>query len=262
MRLGIYFIWLSGYIANTLLPSEFHNASNTNTIFVLTLLIAMANDARTGALSAIDGLVLMHLCGGTVFGVLSIWGYRTRMYHDNGHKAIRMFGGFATHVKMFVSLGVSIFGLWFWLYGVVGGLQPMGPDDGASPPNPPECEPVYTFFFAKISATGPIRYYYIVICSSCIAYFGVQVLVSSLAGWVSIDRVLSFVEFSGWAKNNRERYATGLSQKESVPFFSPPLSLPSVLAFSPSCPPSSSSGLFLACQDEECISNNKPWLQA
>ncbi len=127
----------TGYVANVLLPSEFHNTSTTNTIFVLTLLIAMANDARTSTLSAIDGLVLMHLCGGTVFGVLSLWGYRTRMYFDNGPRAISMFGGFATHVKLFVSLGVSIFGLWFWLYGVVGGLEPMGPNDGADPPNAP-----------------------------------------------------------------------------------------------------------------------------
>ena len=205
---------MTGYVANTLLPSEFDNASNSNTIFVLTLLVAMANDARTRTLSAIDGLVLMHLCGGTVFGVLSIWGYRTRMYFDNGPKAISLFGGFATHVKIFVSLGVSIFGLWFWLFGVVGGLQPMGPNDGADPPNSPDCEQLYTFFFAKIAADGPIRYYYIIMCSSCIAYFGVQVLVSSLAGWVSVDRVLGFVEFSGWAKTNRERYATGFSHKE------------------------------------------------
>ncbi|KAH8883558.1 hypothetical protein GQ53DRAFT_811347 [Thozetella sp. PMI_491] len=216
VRLGVYFAWLTGWIANTILPSEFTNASNTNTIFLLALLIAMANDARTGALTDLDALVLMHLCGGTVFGTLSLWGYRTRMYFDQGPRAIRLFGGFATHVKLFVSLGVSVFGFWFWLYGVMpDGLSSLEAGDGSDEyPNSPECTELYTFFFAKVRADGPLRYYYIVVCASCIAYFGIQVLVSSMAAWFSVDRIIGFVEFKGWASTNRTRYATGFSHKE------------------------------------------------
>jgi hypothetical protein len=212
VRLGIYFAWLTGWVANTILPSEFTGASNTNTIFVLTLLIAMANDARIGVLSQIDGLVLMHLCGGTVFGILSLWGYRTRLYHDQGPKAVSQFGGFGTHIKLFVCLGVAMFGLWFWIYGVTGTLKPMGVDDG----NPPECATLYTFFFAKIRADGGIRIYYIIVCAVCIAYFGIMVLASTIGAWFTFDRILGFVEFKGWATTNRQKYATGFKQKEYV----------------------------------------------
>ncbi len=36
VRLGIYFAWLQGYIANTALASEIGMALDTNTIFILT----------------------------------------------------------------------------------------------------------------------------------------------------------------------------------------------------------------------------------
>ena len=214
VRLGIYFAWLGSYVANTILPSEFGPASDTSTIFLLTLLIAMANDSRIRDLNQIDGLVLMHLCGGTVFGILSLWGYRTRMYYDRGPRAVRMFGGFGTHIRLAVSLGVSVFGLWFWLYGVVGALNPMGPDDGSDPPNPPECSTLYTFFFAKIRADGGIRYYYIVTCVSCAVYYGVMLVVSTLGGWVSFGRFVELVRFHEWAAGNRGKYATGFTHKE------------------------------------------------
>jgi hypothetical protein len=214
VRLGIYFAWLGGYVANTILPSEMGPAGDTNTIFLLTLLIAMANDARTGKLTQIDGLVLMHLCGGTVFGILSVWGYRTRVYLDRGPRAVRLFGGFGTHIKLVVSLGVSIFGFWFWLYGVEGALLPLGPGDGAEPPNPPECGTLWTFFFAKIRAAGGIRIYYLIVCASCIVYFGVMFLLSSLAGWASIDRLAELFEFHQWTTRNRSNYVTGFTHKE------------------------------------------------
>ena len=56
----------------------------------------------------------MHLSGGTIFGILSLWGYRTRHYLDNGPQGIRLFGGFGTHGRLIVSLAVSCFGLWVW----------------------------------------------------------------------------------------------------------------------------------------------------
>ncbi|KAM7213337.1 hypothetical protein V8F06_011285 [Rhypophila decipiens] len=216
VRLGVYFAWLGSYLANTILPSEFGAAMDTSTIFLLTLLIAMTNDSRTKGLTQVDGLVLMHLCGGTVFGVLSLWGYRTRLYRIHGPKAVRMFGGFGTHIRLAVSLAVSIFGFWFWLYGVNNYLTELGGpnDDQSDPPNPPECGTLYTFFFAKIRADGPIRYYYTVVCAMCILYFGIMFLVSSLAGVVSFENVKGLVGFKRWSNTNRSKYATGFTDKE------------------------------------------------
>jgi len=219
VRLGIYFAWLQCYVANTLLESEVGMALDTNTIFLLTLFVAMANDSMTHALGQMDGLVLMHLCGGTVFGILTLWGYRTRLYLDYGPKAVGFFGSFGTHIRMVVSLAVSIYGLWFWIYGVTGGLTAMGPGDGAEPPNSPECSTLYTFFFAKIPAAGGIRYYYIIVCASCIAYFGAMLVSSVLAAWFSIENLFGSLHHR-WANSAnahsmaRPRYITGFKPNE------------------------------------------------
>ncbi|KAF6815161.1 hypothetical protein CMUS01_12489 [Colletotrichum musicola] len=219
VRLGIYFSWLQGYIANTMLASDISSAADTNTIFILTLFIAMANDSRTRALAQIDGLVLMHLCGGTIFGILSVWGYRTRLYTDLGPRAVGYFGSYGTHIRMVLSLAVSCYGLWFWIYGVQGGLLALGPGDGMTPPNPPECATLYTFLFTKVPATGGIRYYYIVVCASCIAYFGAMLLVSCLSGWFAVERLLGSLS-RRWARSahssvvSRPVYATGFKSNE------------------------------------------------
>jgi hypothetical protein len=205
VRLGIYFSWLQGYVANTLLPSEAAGALDANTIFLLTLLIAMIKCSRIRMLRQIDGLVLMHLSGGTIFGVLSIWGYRTATYSEEGPKAIRHFGGFGTHARLIVSLAVSAFGLWFWKWGVVDGLDPAGPG---------ECEVLWTFFFGKLHAAGGIRYFYIVVCGGCVAYFGAMLLASSLAGYARVDKMVRLARSKRWADTSKLRFATGFKYKE------------------------------------------------
>ncbi len=43
----------------------------------------------TKVLTQLDCVILMHLSGGTVFSVLSLWGYRTCHYEAEGPKGIR-----------------------------------------------------------------------------------------------------------------------------------------------------------------------------
>jgi hypothetical protein len=214
VRLGIYFSWLQGYIANTMLSSEVAGALDTNTIFLLTLLVAMIKCSSVGMLKQIDGLILMHLSAGTMFGVLSIWGYRTSQYIEEGPQAIRHFGGFGTHARLIVTLAVSIFGLWFWLFGVTGALAPMGPNDGSEPPNPPECGELYTFMFTKVRATGGIRFFYIFVCVCCIVYFGIMLLASTLAGYSRVRKMIELARGGRWADTSRLRFATGFKYKE------------------------------------------------
>jgi hypothetical protein len=214
VRLGIYFSWLQGYIANTMLSSEVAGALDTNTIFLLTLLVAMLKCTSVHMLKQIDGLILMHLSAGTIFGVLSTWGYRTSQYVEEGPKAIRHFGGFGTHARLIVQLAVSIFGLWFWLFGVTGALGPMGPNDGSNPPNAPECGELYTFMFAKVRATGGIRILYIIICVGCVVYFGIMLLASILAGYSRVRKMVELARGGRWANTSRLRYATGFNYKE------------------------------------------------
>lgn len=219
VRLGIYFAWLQAYLANTLLASAIPSAADTNTIFLLTLLIAMLNDSVNATLSQADGLILMHLCGGTVFGTLSLWGYRTRLYKDNGPAAVRLFGGYGTHIRMLICLAVSTYGVWFWGWGATGKLDSMTELPGLKPPNPSECSETYTFFFAKLPITGGIRYYYLVVSVCCTAWFGAMMLMSGLAGWFCLENIRgSFAK--NWADTaradawSRPRYVTGLKTNE------------------------------------------------
>jgi hypothetical protein len=214
VRLGIYFTWLQGYIANTMLPSEIPGALDANTIFLLTLLIAMIKCSRVRMLEQIDGLILMHLSAGTIFGVLSLWGYRTVQYTEEGPRAIRHFGGFGTHARLIVSLAVSVFGLWFWMFGIMGHLDPMGPFDGMDPPNAAECGILYSFLFAKLRADGGLRIFYIITCICCTAYFGVMLLVSSLAGYSRVRKMVELAQNKRWANSSRLRFATGFNYKE------------------------------------------------
>jgi hypothetical protein len=226
VRLGIYFAWAQAYIANTLLPSEIASAADTNTIFLLALLIALIKCSSVNMLEQIDGLILMHLSGGMIFGVLSLWGYRTRHYVDSGPSAIRFFGGFGTHSRLILSLGISVYGLWYWLFAVTGSLIAMGtPEEAHSeeliirppdPPNSPDCATLYTFMFAKVRADGGIRIFYIIICVCCIIYFGTMLLASSIAGWARVRKMIELGKQHRWADTSRLRFATGFKYHEFV----------------------------------------------
>ena len=74
VRLGVYFSWLGSYFANTLLPDEIPGTLDTNTIFLLALLISLFNGSHTHKIYQIDGLVVLHLSSGFLFSCLIIWG--------------------------------------------------------------------------------------------------------------------------------------------------------------------------------------------
>jgi hypothetical protein len=219
VRLGIYFAWLQAYIANNFISSEIVSATDTNTIFLLALLVAMIKCSSINMLEQIDGLILMHLSTGSLFGIFSLWGYRTRRYIDEGPKAIRFYGGFGTHSRLIVSLGVSIYGLWYWIYAVTGSLVAMGsPQEvgelAIDPPNSPDCMTLYTFMFAKVRADGGIRIFYIIVCICYTIYFGLMLLASSIAGWARLNRMIELGKQQRWADTSRLRFATGFKYRE------------------------------------------------
>ncbi|PMD61024.1 uncharacterized protein K444DRAFT_560486 [Hyaloscypha bicolor E] len=161
----------------------------------------------------------MHLSGGTIFGILSLWGYRTRFYTDEGPVAIRHFGGFGTHSRLILSLGVSIYGLWYWLFAVTGSLIAMGSrleigELAVDPPNSPDCATLYTFMFAKVRADGGIRIFYIIACILCTIYFGIMLLASSIAGRKRLQNIVELARQKRWADTSRLRFATGFKYHE------------------------------------------------
>jgi hypothetical protein len=73
VRLGVYFAWLSSYFANLFLPSEVMGSLDTNSIFLLALLISLFRGTIMNQLYQIDGLMVMQLSSGFLFSSMSIW---------------------------------------------------------------------------------------------------------------------------------------------------------------------------------------------
>ena len=118
-----------------------------------------------------------------------------------------------------MSLAVSVYGLWYWMFGVKGGLVPMGSpqetgDLAVDPPNLPECATLYTFMFAKVRADHGIRIFYIIVCIGCTVYFGTMLLASSIAGWARLNKMVELGKQQRWADSSRLRFATGFKYRE------------------------------------------------
>ena len=86
VRLGVYFTWIASWIANLCNPDEIGGALDANAIFLIALMVSMFYQTAHTSLTYIDGLILMQICAGYMFGCFSIWGYRTVHYFEEGSK--------------------------------------------------------------------------------------------------------------------------------------------------------------------------------
>ena len=211
IRLGIYLSWLTSWIANVFVPEEIASALDANTMFLLSLMASIFYSTRTGILSYIDGLILMHLSSGYLFGCLSFWGYRTRHYHHEGPMGIRHFGRFGTHCRLVLALAISAYGIWFWTDGVSDGLQiPISPDTGDLISC--QCYPLKTFFFTRLRVYGGIRYFYIVMTICSTTYYGLMILAAIAERIHHVAHVLTQKK----PVFETVIYETGLTPKEYV----------------------------------------------
>ncbi len=198
VRLGVYFVWLSSYFANTLLPDEISGSLDTNTIFLLALIVSLFNGTLTHTLFQIDGLVVLHLSSGFLFSCLSIWGYRTLHYQKDGLDGIDNYGGVGTHCRLILVTAISIYGAWFWGEGV---------DDGLKIAEDP-CSQTYTWFFAYWRVDGGIKIFYRVVTIGCSIYYGTQCLVAAVT---ILYKIFAFGP-RDWTK--KMKFQTGLKYDE------------------------------------------------
>ncbi|KAI9868845.1 MAG: hypothetical protein M1813_004696 [Trichoglossum hirsutum] len=76
IRLGVYLQWISSQAANCLLPDEMPNALDTNSIFLFAVFIALAKATLNHKLHAAEVFVMLQICFGYLFSVLSLSGLR------------------------------------------------------------------------------------------------------------------------------------------------------------------------------------------
>jgi len=199
VRLGVYFAWLGSYFANTLLPDEIPGFLDTNTIFLLALLVSLFNGTIKHNLHQIDGLVVLHLSSGFLFSSLSIWGYRTLHYQKDGIDGIKYYGGVGTHCRLLLVAAISMYGAWFWWEGVDDGLI-ASTDDG--------CIQLYTWFLGKWPINGGIHIFYVIVTLGCAVYYGTMCLVAT----VTIFFNLFTSSHKDWKK--KMKFETGFNNKE------------------------------------------------
>ncbi|TDZ61196.1 hypothetical protein CTRI78_v004466 [Colletotrichum trifolii] len=170
-------------------------AADANTIFLVAILVSMVKCSSVRMLTAVDGLVLMHLSGGFLFGTLSIWGATAPA---------------PTPTRGPPACGVSAASAptraCSW---AADEEREHGDVD-----NSDECQDLRTFMFANVRAEEGIRVFYIVVCIGCVAYYGVMLLASSIAGWVRARTMYTLYKAESWTTSSRLLFTTGLTHRE------------------------------------------------
>lgn len=213
VRLGMYLTWFQAWIAFNFVPSEIQSALDANAIFLFAVILAMVRCTITDLILQVDALILTHLGAGTIFSVISIWGYRTRYYTLEGPaKAISHFGGFGTHMRLLLCVAFAAFSLYFWTEGMHGPNPGMIAGTGRE--EDPQCLVLYTFMFSHVEADGPVRLFYVVMCSLLLVYWGIMLITSSLAALARVMKMRMLMKAGQWRTSSRLHYATGLSRKQ------------------------------------------------
>ena len=147
--------------------SEMAGALDANAIFLLSVTGTVVVETVIGRIFIIDSLILIQLAMGSVFGVMSIWGFRTRYYkqrHPESEDGMMHFGGWGTHCRLLLCTIISVYALWFWAYSVAN-------------PQPTcflrqDCDGLRTFLFTSLPLSGWTRYGHVIMAIGAVLYFG------------------------------------------------------------------------------------------
>jgi hypothetical protein len=153
IRIGIYLQWVTSLLANRYLREAIDGSLETNTIFLLAVFVAMVVATAQGTIRSAEVVVILHLCFGFLFSILSIWGHRTRS--TKGPVRFPLLGSF---FRLCLATAISAYAIWFWFRGV----QPLHGD---------ACDP-YTFLFAKVDIAGRARIFFQMVSTLIMVAFG------------------------------------------------------------------------------------------
>ncbi|EXJ64485.1 hypothetical protein A1O7_00821 [Cladophialophora yegresii CBS 114405] len=183
VRVGIYFQWVTSWLANNFLPEEIIGSLDTNSIFLLALFSTVFTYSLQGnSIRVVDVLLIHQLCTGFLFSVMSLWGYRTMYYKTEGPGGRRHFGGFGTHFRLVLMSAITAYGVWFWTRGV----DTLATCDGRK-----ACGGLQTFFFVPMSVNSKVtRIINLVLAVGAALYYGAMAITAIIAGMVAIARKL------------------------------------------------------------------------
>lgn len=176
VRYGIYLSWFASWFGNNFLrrEDEICQSLDTNTIFLTAIAIVTAWYSVSSNIRVIDALILLQLCFGYLLSVMSLWGYRTRIYGDNQPRNRAHFGGWGTHFRLALMAAICAYGIWFWSWGL--------------PVYLPRCNmrqqcgglKLWIVVERRVTDVG-IQYLFLAFSSICGAFYFSMILVASMA---------------------------------------------------------------------------------
>lgn len=136
IRLGVYLQWITSLIANHHSHESIRSNLETNTLFLGAIFVAAIVATAQDGLKSAEILIFLHLCYGSIFSILSIWGYRIRSQAEG---TIR-FPVAGSAFRLILISAISIYSVWCWFSGIK-----RAAIDGCS---------TYTFIFYRLNV-GP-----------------------------------------------------------------------------------------------------------
>lgn len=118
VRFGIYFSWAASWLDNNFVVDDTCQSLDTNAIFLTAIAITVGYYSTSYKIRVIDALILLQLCFGYLLSVMSLWGYRTKVYGDDIPMNRRQFGGWGTHFRLILMCAITAYGVWFWSWGM------------------------------------------------------------------------------------------------------------------------------------------------
>ena len=148
IRIGIYLQWITSFLANHFLHEAIDSQLDTNTIFLLAMFVATVVATVQHTVQTAEIVVLMQLCFGFLFSILSVWGYRTGTRKSNGQKLERIrFPLLGAGFRLTLATCLCAYGFWFWYKGAVRHHRHSGCPD-------------YAFIFAQVNTAGGARIFF------------------------------------------------------------------------------------------------------
>ncbi len=157
IRIGIYLQWITAFLANHFLKKSIEGSLKTNTIFLLALFIATVVATTQDAVESAEIVVLLQLCFGFLFSILSIWGYRTRSRQSETSIRFPLVGSF---FRLTLATAISAYGVWFWFSGAPLLHQHSSCSD-------------HTFLFARLDIASGVRIFFQIQSTLILIVYGI-----------------------------------------------------------------------------------------
>lgn len=196
IRVGLYLQLTTAILAKYLRPSAVSENLAANAVFLLALFIAVATATLVSELRPEEVIILLQLCFGFLFSVLSLLGSQVSLdrvwFLNNG----TMHPSMASFSRLTLTTAICVYAVWFWYRGRTS-LNLSG------------C-PANIFFFTKVSIYGGIGTLF------KIQSMLVLIAVGGFFVWQSVELLHSVIALtcSRAARNMKRIVSLGSSEDE------------------------------------------------